>query len=94
MINKRYRKIVKKYVKRFLRKHDFFDDATGEYSDYRWVGDDIGETLEIGDYCISFDDIRLDIDAEADKETYFEYYDYVIENEKNINYRSYLMGAR
>lgn len=94
MIAKAYKRIVNKYVKRFLRKHEFFDETNGEYSYHRWIGNEVGGALEIADYVISFEDIRLDIDAETDKNVYFEYYDYVVEGGNNVNYRSYLMGVK
>ena len=77
-----------------MRKHGFFDENTGQYSSYDWVGDEIGGILELSGYYINFDDIRRDIDESISKDVYFEYYDYCVEKEKKINYKSYLMGAR
>ena len=90
----KYEKIANKYVKRFLRKQGFFDELNGEYYEYSWGHDGVGGAIEVSDYFISFEDIRTDIDRDVEKGVYFEYYNHVIENEVNINYRSYLMGAR
>lgn len=90
----KYEKIANKYVKRFLRKQGFFDELNGEYYEYSWGLDGVGGTIEVSDYFISFEDIRTDIDREVEKGVCLEYCDHVTENERNINYKSYLMGAR
>lgn len=93
-MKQKFENICHAYVESFLRKHNFFYEENGEYSDYEWVGDEVGGILCVADYYISFDDIRRDIDECVNKKLYFEYYDYVLENDKRINYKSYLMGAR
>ena len=92
-LQQKFESIVELYVEAFLRKHGFFDDETGEYSEYDWVADDVGTILEVADRYISFDDIRHDIDNAIPKDRFFEWYDYCVENESKINYRSFLMGA-
>lgn len=90
----KFQAICELYVEAFMRKHSFYDEETGEYNSYDWVGDEIGGIACLADYFINFDDIRRDIDESVSKNVYFEYYDYCLENEKKINYKSYLMGAR
>lgn len=93
-MKQKYAQICEEYVLAFMRKHSFYCDRTGEYYDYDWVADDIGGILCVADYHIGFDDIRIDIDNEIHKSVYFEYYEYCLENESKINYKSYLKGAR
>lgn len=90
----KFQQVCMDYLGAFMRKHGFFDENTGEYADFDWVGDEIGGIANIADHFINFDDIRRDIDEEVSKDKYFEYYDYCVENESRINYKSYLMGAR
>ena len=90
----KFESIAQLYVEAFLRKHGFFDDETGEYAEYDWVADNVGGILVVADRYIGFDDIRHDIDNAIPKDEFFEWYDYCVENEANINYKSFLMGAR
>jgi len=90
----KFQGITKLYVEAFLRKHDFFDDETGEYYDYEWVADEVGGILCVSDYFFGFDDIRYDIDNAIQKDTFFAWYEYCVENEKKVNYKSYCKGAR
>ena len=90
----KFETVCEMYVEAFMRKHGFFDDRTGEYADCGWVAGEVGGILYLADYFINFDDMRRDIDEEVPKDKYFEYYDYCLENEKSINYKSYLMGGR
>lgn len=89
----RYEAICELYVERFLRKHGFFDEEDGEYSEWEWVNS-VGGIVEVGDYYIGFGDILLDIDELVDKDMFFSYYDYITKEEKNINYSSFIRGAR
>ena len=93
-LQQKFESIVELYVEAFLRKHGFFDDDTGEYSEYSWVSDDVGTILEVADRYVGFDDVRNDIDNAIPNDKFFEWYDYCLENEAKINYRSFLMGAR
>lgn len=90
----RYEAICELYVERFLVKHGFYDEESGELNEWEYVGEEVGGIVCLGDYFIGFDDIRTDIDERVPKETYFEYYDYCVWNNKNINYKSFLKGAR
>lgn len=93
-MKKQFENIAKDYVEAFLRKHQMYDEETGEYYSYEWVSNEIGSVLCVSDYYIPFDDIRYDIDNAVPKDIYFQYYDYVLENDSKINYRSYLKGMR
>ena len=82
----KYEKAVEDYVAAFEEKHDI----TLDY----WVADFVGTIAVFGDYFISLEDIRLDIDNEVDKTLFFKWYDLSLElalnNEPVINYYSYL----
>lgn len=95
-MTKEFRTLCKKYVHAFMRKHKFYDTESGEYSIWYWVSNEIGNLLSIAGYYISFDDVRYDIDNGVDNAKFFEWYDYSLTNHKkgNINYKSYLEGAR
>ena len=93
-LQEKFTAIAELYIEAFLRKHNLFDDENGDYSEWEWVGSDVGGIIEVADYFIGFDDIRYDIDNCIEKDNFFEWYDYVLENEKKINYKSYLKGAR
>lgn len=92
-LKKRFETICNTYVALFCKKHDF------EFE--RWVADDVGGTAECGDYYISFDEIRYDIDNDIPVSIYMKYYDYclavysVLPNIRHaVNYPSYCKGAR
>ena len=92
-LKEKYELICEEYIKAFLRKHNLFDDETGEYSDYDFDND----ILEVCDYYISLNDIRYDIDKCIPKDTFFEYYDYCLEHcseDRKVNYHSYIKGFR
>lgn len=85
----RYDSIIKEYAKVFLRKHDFQEDeglCEYEIDGKGW--------LWVGDYTFNMDDVRLDIDKDAPKGLFFEWYDAIMMNNRTINYTSWLMGAR
>lgn len=89
-----YDMVCNLYVLEFLRKHEFWDEEGNTPFYNSWVGDEIGGILYVSDYYIGFNDIKLDIDKDVDKDVFLEYYWYTVDNEKNINYRSYLKGMR
>ena len=90
-----YDTVCNLYVLEFLKKHGFWDEEDNEPYNCDWVGDEIGGILCVSDYYIGFNDIKLDIDKDVSKDVFFEYYYwYTVDNEKNINYRSYLKGMR
>jgi hypothetical protein len=82
--------VVNKYMGEFCVKQDM--------NLFHWIGCDVGETVNIGDYYFNFDDIRRDIDQNVPVGVILDWYNESLEahyeNETQINYRSYLMGAR
>lgn len=93
-LQSRFKAICEEYLHAFMRKHEFCDDETGEYSYAYWIGDDVGGIVEISDYFIPFNDIRIDIDKCVPKDVYFKYYDYSIYGDGRANYENYLKGVR
>lgn len=82
--------ICNRYIERFCEKHDLCFEG--------WVAYRVGETAEIGDMFLSFDDIRYDIDSEQKVGTIEKWWDYssdlaMLECPKTINYRSWCKGA-
>ena len=48
----------------------------------------------IGDYYFDFQDIKLDIDEDVPEPIILEWYDFSLENEVKVNYKSWLKGYR
>lgn len=91
-LKQRYDSIIKEYAEAFLRKHNFQEDEEdGELYDY-----EIDEKgwLWVGDYTFNMDDVRLDIDENAPKGLFIEWYDSNISLNCNINYYSWIMNSR
>lgn len=87
-----FKNAVTEYVQEFCEKHGWRYDASG------WVAGDVGGVIEIDDMFISFDDIRVDIDSEFDKDKFVEWYKYEqrvteLGCTQHINYRSFALGA-
>ena len=87
-----FKNAVTEYVQEFCEKHGWKYDASG------WVAGDVGGVIEIDDMFISFDDIRVDIDSEFDKDKFVEWYKYEqrvteLGCTQHINYRSFALGA-
>lgn len=81
--------IVDKYTATFCKKHELRFDG--------WIGNGIGTIGCFGDYFISFDNIRYDIDNDIPEPVFFEYYDYdlrIPEGGRRVNYQSYVKGYR
>lgn len=70
----------------FCEKHDF----TYEFS----VGEDSIDVFSISNYFFSLSDIYFDLKSNQPKGKIIEWYDYLLDNEVNINYYSYYMGLR
>ena len=86
-MKKEYEKIVSKYVEAFEKKHSMEFDF--------WVADLVGTVSCFqNEYYISFEDIRLDLDNDINKDMFFEWYDLSLElamaNKPVINYYNYL----
>lgn len=92
-LKKGYEDACNAYLKAFCEKHDFdYDDAKAS-----WVAGEVGDTCLCGDFYVSFEDMRTDIENEASEEEYFQYYDYTLECIKyaisSPNYKSWLRGC-
>lgn len=87
-----FKNAVTEYVQEFCEKHGWRYDATG------WVAGDVGGVIEINDMFINFDDIRVDIDNEFDKDAFVEWFEYEqrvteLGCTQHINYKSFTLGA-
>ena len=87
-----YKKAVTAYVNAFCKKHGWHFSASD------WVAGDVCGVIEINDMFVNFDDIRVDIDNEFDKDAFEEWYRYeqrLIELgcPQHINYKSFALGA-
>lgn len=81
------------YLEVFCEKHGF-DYGEAKNS---WIANEIGGSCLLGDYCVTFWDMKVDIDMEAQKDEYFKYYDYFLESQ-NLgficpNYANWLRGC-
>ncbi len=91
-IKSEWDKVCTKYTKKFCDIMEF--DITDGY----WIGDDVGELLDIADYTFSMDVIRYVVDNEVKPEEVFEWYDYclrlgIIEVYDTPNLRSWCLGC-
>nr|DAK11362.1 MAG TPA: hypothetical protein [Caudoviricetes sp.] len=77
---------VDRLLMEFCEKHDL----TYEFS----VGNDSVDMFLISDYFFSLSDIYFDLKSNQPQCKIIEWYDYLLENEVNINYYSYCMGLR
>lgn len=62
--------VCDRYLRAFCKKHEL------SYEDAYWVADDAGTVVCIGDYFISMDEIRYDIDNSIRAGVWEEYEDY------------------
>lgn len=93
-LKKRYQDICNIYLQEFITKHDF----PCEYdSNDVWVGNNPGTVAMLGDFFVSFDDIRYDIDNNIPEEKYIQWYSRYEElsllDLKYMNYSSFCKGA-
>lgn len=81
---------IGEYVKLFEKKHGLSFDF--------WAADMVGTVACFSDYYIDFEDIRLDLEKDAPKGLFLEWYDITLDahlsKERIINYYSYLKGFR
>jgi len=82
----KYEKIVKKYEKKFCRKHGF---ELGY-----WIGGDVGEMYETADMYFKFHEMKYDIDTEQPENYLLEWYENDLLQTKKVNYKSYCLGLR
>ena len=89
-IQDNFNKIVNAYLLAFMRKHGFFNEHTGEYSEYYWLGGDVGGVVGInGEYFITLSEIRYDINNGLDKSIFFKYFEHELTHEK-IGYKEFV----
>lgn len=98
MINRKeiqelYNDACNEYLQAFCEKHDFdYDEASRS-----WVANEVGGVCLLGDYYISFDDMKTDIDMETNENEFFNYYDYSLDaHELGFNcpnYKNWLRGC-
>lgn len=77
---------VDRLLMEFCEKHDL----SYEFS----VGNDSVDIFLISDYFFSLSDIYFDLKSNQFHGKIIEWYDYLLDNEVNINYYSYCMGLR
>lgn len=92
-INILWKSVCNKYLKLFCDKHDYdYEEAKNS-----WVANDVGGIVLIGDYYVSINTIRTDIDMNAPEEEFIKWYDYCLDaHEFNIvqpNFDSWLRGC-
>lgn len=98
MINRKeiqelYNDACNEYLQAFCEKHDFdYDEASRS-----WVANEVGGVCLLGDYYISFDDMKTDIDMGTNENEFFNYYDYSLDaHELGFNcpnYKNWLRGC-
>lgn len=93
LLKQQYIDACNAYLEAFCKKHGFdYDDAANS-----WVAGDVGGICMLGDYYVSFDDMKTDIDRDTVKSAYWEYHDYFIEAHDLgficPNYASWLRGC-
>lgn len=75
LVKRKYEDACNDYLKLFCEKHGFdYDDAVNS-----WVAGEAGGVCALGDYFVSFEDMKTDIDNDAPKDEYWLYYDYSLE---------------
>lgn len=88
-----FEKIANAYLEAFCKKHGL----NYEEAKCGWVANEVGDVVCVSEYYINFDEIRLDIDKDVDKDEYYKYYDYCVEAAEYgctvPNYRSWLAGC-
>lgn len=92
-IRENYNKAVDAYMNAWCDKHEL------EYEADMWVAGDVGTICMVGDYFVSFDEVRYDMDNDLPGDTFFEWYDYSLDvhdvnPDIKLNFRSYCMGYR
>ena len=93
LVKRKYEDACNDYLKLFCEKHGFdYDDAVNS-----WVAGEAGGVCALGDYFVSFEDMKTDIDNDAPKDEYWLYYDYSLEaHELGFNcpnYPNWLRGC-
>ena len=87
-----YKAVCEAYAQRLLAQLGYYNRV-----DAYWVGDDVGGVLAIGDsYFLNLDEIVLLVDNAIGYDEFSEWYNQWVDmdNERKINLRSWIMGAR
>lgn len=92
LLKQQYIDACNAYLEAFCEKHGFdYDEAVNS-----WAAGDVGGVCMLGDYFVSFEDMRTDIDRDAVKSAYWKYRDYFMEAHdlgfNCPNYASWLRG--
>ena len=75
VLKKSYEDACNAYLEAFCEKHGFdYDEAANS-----WVANVVGDCCLLGDYCVPFDEMKIDIDMDAPNEEYWNYYEYSLE---------------
>lgn len=83
---KNFEVAVDRLLIEFCEKHDL---------SYKFsVGNDSVDVFLISNYFFSLSDIYFDLKSNQPKGKIIEWYDYLLDNEVNINYYHYCMGLR
>lgn len=77
-------------VEHFIATYFVDKDMPREELEVYWVADEIGGVLVIGDYFFDMYTITTAIRVSCPEKNLFEWYDYTIEKENNINLDHYL----
>lgn len=93
LIKQQYIDACNAYLEAFCEKHGFdYDEAANS-----WVAGIVGDCCMLGDFCVSFEDMKTDIDRDTVKSAYWQYHDYFIEiNDLGFicpNYANWLSGC-
>lgn len=76
---------------------DFFEldeEDIEDGVDYDWVGNSVGGVLCFADYFFNMEDIKLCIEKDIDKDKFFEWYYWNLENHPQyINLQSFVWGV-
>ena len=93
LLKQQYIDACNAYLEAFCDKHGFdYDEAANS-----WVANVVGDACMIGDYFVSFEEMKTDIDMDATKDEYWSYYDYSLEaHELGFNcpnYANWLRGC-
>lgn len=86
-----YEKACNAYLKAFCDKHEY------DYEDASWVGGDVGGIVEIADYFVGMETMRVDIDQDAPSDEFELWYGYSLRmsmfGATTPNYRNWLAGC-
>lgn len=82
---------IEAYVLLFCEKHEL---SVPNPIKNEWVGQKTGSIICLGDWFVSFDDIRTDLEKDVEPKLFIEWYYASLENTQFINYDSFIMGLR